>query len=379
MSDQSFVRRHRELRWLVPATLVGVAVVVAVTAFVVNHPDHDLPQTNATKLAASVEAARETGYSGTVVTQVAVDIPLELRTAVASLGRTPAPALLLDGSHTLRFWYGGSTRQRIELVRPDSEYDLFRTGSDVWQWDSGTRVAVHTTITHAEIPWPLSLSTPSALTPTALARRMLAMVGSETTTTVTAGPDVADRSTYEMDLTPRDTQTRISEVHIQVDGSTDVPLGVQIFARGRTSPSVSVAFTSVVMAQPDRDDFRFTPPDDATVQDVGLPTAQYAIDTNRNSAGTGGAPVLVPTTEPTASTNSATTGSGWKAVATYATTRSAAKRATTGPDWTSVSGPWGNGRLDQTPLIDTLVTRSGQVYVGAVEPSVLYSAAAGAR
>jgi len=378
VSDQSFLRRHRELRWLVPVTLVGVAV-VAVAVVAVHQTDHDLPQTSSAKLAASVRAARDTGYSGTVSTEVSVDIPLELRTAVASLGRTPAPALLLDGSHTLRFWYGGTKRQRIELVRPDSEYDLFRTGSDVWQWDSGSRVAVHTTIANSQIPWPLSLSTPSALTPTALARRMLAMLGSDTSTTIQDGPRVADRSTYEMDLTPRDTQTRIATVHIEVDGSTGVPLGVQIYARGSSTPSVAVAFTSVVMSAPDTDDFRFTPPDDATVQDVGLPTAQYAIDTNRAAKTSGSSPALVPTTAPKASTGSDTTGSGWKAVATYETTPTAAKHATRGGSWTAVSGTWGSGRLDETPLIDTLVTSTGQVYVGAVEPSVLYSAAAGTR
>jgi hypothetical protein len=38
-----------------------------------------------------------------------------------------------------------------------------------------------------------------------------------------------------------------------------------------------------------------------------------------------------------------------------------------------VSGSWGNGTLVTTSLVSMLMT-NGQVYIGAVEPSVLYDA-----
>ena len=49
-------------------------------------------------------------------------------------------------------------------------------------------------------------------------------------------------------------------MHIAVDGATKVPLGVQVFARGRATPAVDVAFTRIRFARPGRRNFAFTPP-----------------------------------------------------------------------------------------------------------------------
>ena len=43
---------------------------------------------------------------------------------------------------------------------------------------------------------------------------------------------------------------------------------------------------------------------------------------------------------------------------------------------TPVHGAWGTGRLLRTSLVTVLMTDQGSTFVGAVEPSVLYAAAA---
>jgi len=43
---------------------------------------------------------------------------------------------------------------------------------------------------------------------------------------------------------------------------------------------------------------------------------------------------------------------------------------------TRVSGAWGSGRLLRTSLVSALITDNGRMFVGAVQPSVLYAAAA---
>ena len=43
---------------------------------------------------------------------------------------------------------------------------------------------------------------------------------------------------------------------------------------------------------------------------------------------------------------------------------------------TPVHGAWGTGRLLRTSLVSVLMTDQGSTFVGAVEPSVLYAAAA---
>jgi hypothetical protein len=41
-----------------------------------------------------------------------------------------------------------------------------------------------------------------------------------------------------------------------------------------------------------------------------------------------------------------------------------------------VSGSWGSGRLLRTSLVSVLITDGGRMFAGAVQPSVLYAAAA---
>ena len=59
----------------------------------------------------------------------------------------------------------------------------------------------------------------------------------------------------------------------------------------------------------------------------------------------------------------------------------------TRPDWpavlrtlllsaTPVHGAWGSGRLLRTSLVSVLMTDQGTTFAGAVQPSVLYAAAA---
>jgi hypothetical protein len=43
---------------------------------------------------------------------------------------------------------------------------------------------------------------------------------------------------------------------------------------------------------------------------------------------------------------------------------------------TPVHGTWGSGRLLRTSLLSVLTTGNGEVFVGAVQPSVLYGDAA---
>ena len=43
---------------------------------------------------------------------------------------------------------------------------------------------------------------------------------------------------------------------------------------------------------------------------------------------------------------------------------------------TPVHGAWGSGRLLRTSLVSVLITDQGHAFVGAVQPSVLYAAAA---
>ena len=52
-----------------------------------------------------------------------------------------------------------------------------------------------------------------------------------------------------------------------------MPLRVQVFARGATSPAFQLGFTSISFGMPAASNFTFTPPPGAKVKTVKVPAA----------------------------------------------------------------------------------------------------------
>jgi hypothetical protein len=257
-------------------------------------------------------------------------------------------------------WSGGVDKQRLALLGSTDETDLFRNGSDLWQWTSGDQVAVHATVPAAAesggaaaSPTPLPGAAASSLTPAALASRALGALDASTRVVVESGHTVAHRSAYELVLTPRTSGTKVGSVRISVDGATKVPLGVQVFARHSISPAVDVAFTSIRFARPSDRNFVFTPPANATVHQVNAASAAKA--------------------------SPGRTGADWTTVIGLSPGTSMVSSLERGlllKTLTPVSGRWGKGHLLESSLISVLVTDDGRLFVGAVDPADLYAAAA---
>jgi outer membrane lipoprotein-sorting protein len=349
----SIFRQHRALRWLVPACVAGVTALVAGGVFNAQASSESLPELTPAALLTGVQTADVPGFSGTIVTKLALGLP-ELPALGGSDDRTSV-ASLLTGSHTMRFWYGGVGRQRAALLGTTDETDIFHDGRDLWQWDSDDRVATHTVMPAASTRRPDA--TPAVdLTPQQVAHRLLAAVGPSTAVTVEHDRRVADRSAYELVLTPRDHATRVGSVRIAVDGSTKMPLGVQVFPRGKSSPAVDVSFSHVTFKVPAARNFSFTPPPGATVRN--------GMSADRPSGDLPDGRVR-------------TIGSGWTALAEYHASPAQITKAA-GPvvdRLTAVHGAWGTGRLLDSALVSVLVTDDGRVFAGAVDPSALYAAA----
>jgi hypothetical protein len=354
--------RHRALRWLAPVGVVCIAGLAAGGAFTATPSSDELPTTTPAALIAAVQTTDVEGFSGTVVSHLALGLP-ELP-AFGGVGPATSFSSLLVGSHTLQVWFGGLGKQRVAVLGATDETDLFRNGTDVWQWSSADQVAVHTVLplgTRPDAPIP---SSASSLTPVDLARRALHDLDPTTRVAVEDNHTVADRSVYELVLTPRSTATKVGSVHISVDGDTKTPLGVQVYARNASSPAVDVAFTSIRFARQADRNFVFSPPAGATVHEA--------------SAGHGGSSTPQPTTGHGAEAKS--TGSGWTTVlglnpGRAAVTKLVGKTLNALP---AVSGAWGKGRLLESPLVSVLVTDDGRVFAGAVAPDKLF-AAAGSR
>jgi outer membrane lipoprotein-sorting protein len=384
----------RRARWAVPAG--AVALVAAVTAgsmaTAAAASPALAPRTPTELLTALAQAGPPPPLTGTVSETADFGIP-QLPGA-----QNPTSVLsLLSGTHTIQLAYGGPGHARLALPFPLGETDLIRNGSTAWIWQSSTDSVERILLpAHpAAQPGPAASRSPteSPLTPQQAARKALAAVGP--TTSVTVGPTttIAGEDAYQLVIAPRDSRSLVGKVVIAVDAQhPGVPLQVQIFARGAASPAFDTGYTQISFSPPPASTFDFTPPAGATVHTVTPPAPQTG---------------STPAPQPSPPAGQSVVGTGWLSVAVLPASAlsglsgnaagalgQAAQSASAGPGAGSggvdsaavlaallksakqVSGTsWGSGRLLQTSLVSVLIT-SSHVFAGAVDPSVLYRAAA---
>jgi outer membrane lipoprotein-sorting protein len=372
----------RRARWAVPTgAVVVVGGVLAGSMISVAQAAPSLPAKTPAQLLASLASKPATPpLTGTVVETSSLGLP--------SLPGTSSPgslASLLTGSHTIRIWYSDPRHFRLAVPQSMSESDIIRNGGNAWVWESSQN-----TVTHVVIPAHADKSAAQKaqkkaqrsappLTPQQAANEILKQVGPTTTVRVDSNVTVAGEAAYQLVLAPKSSSSLVGQIRIAVDGSRDVPLRVQVFAKGAKTPAAQIGFTSVSFVKPAAANFAFTPPAGATVKTQHLGDASS------------------PGKHASKSEDGSTIGSGWLAVANLPSsalteaTGAVGQRPSSGSGLsgdtgavvnalvksaTPVSGSWGSGRLIKTSLISVLITDNGRVLVGAVTPQVLYSAAA---
>jgi outer membrane lipoprotein-sorting protein len=355
----------RRARWAVPAGAVLVTGGVLAGSLLSGGAAQAapvLPSRTPAQLLAAVAQSTGPALSGTVTETASLGLP-------SLPGNSSDPTSitsLLTGSHTVKVAYASPQHYRISLPAPMSETDLIRDGSTAYLWQS-----TQNTVTEFAAPAKQGQKAPAAvpsLTPQQAAQQALAVVGPTTTVSTDSNVMVAGQAAYELVLAPKDTRSLIGQIRLAIDGSNGVPLRVQVFARNAASPAISVGFTSVTFATPPASQTSFTPPPGAKI--VKASTGQHqqpatGAKPDVSTTGTGWLTVLsLPTPNLTGATKS--NDNGESAAVLHGLLNAA----------TSVHGSWGSGKLLQTHLVSVLMTDSGQTYVGAVEPSVLYAAAA---
>jgi outer membrane lipoprotein-sorting protein len=363
-------RLSRRARWAVPAgALVIIGACLAGSLISVAQAAPGLPAKTPAQLLAEVADSTTPPLTGTVVETASFGLP-----ALPATGNPTSLSSLLTGSHTIRVWYSSPQHFRLAAPQSLSESDVIRDGSTAWLWQSTlNKVTKYTLPAH---PAQDHTVPRQPLTPQQAAQQVLAAVGPTTTVSVASNVTVAGQAAYALNLAPKDARSLIGQIQIAVDGRNGVPLRLQVFARGASTPAFQVGYTAIAFVAPAPAELSFTPPPGSTVTQENL------------SADVGGAKGhAVP--------DGTTIGSGWLTVlklpsstltpgapapgssaGSSAGDSSAVLHALLGSA-TPVHGAWGTGRLLRTSLVSVLITDQGSTFVGAVEPSVLYAAAAG--
>jgi outer membrane lipoprotein-sorting protein len=411
------LRLPRHARWAVPAGAVGVAAAVAaVSVITVAQASPELPARSAAQLLAAVaRPASLPPLTGTVVETAALGVP-----QLPGTGDPTSITSLLAGSHTIKVWYSDPAHIRLAIPVSMSETDVVRNGSTLWLWQSQSN-----TVTRKQLPAKISkeaqqaASSPVPLTPQQAAQQVLKEVGPSTAVSVNPAVTVAGQAAYELVLTPKSSSSLIGKVTLALDGAhSDVPLRVQVFARGATTPAFQVGYTSVAFVQPAAANFNFTPPPGAKVTTSlagtafggGPPVINGKVRLRIRSAKAAPGSVqsvkipLKGQVKPVAAAKPTVLGQDWLSVAVLpagalsgipgagsaasiagqAAQGAAGDPVASGPGQdgailgallgsaTPVHGAWGSGKLLRTGLVSILETSSGQVLVGAVTPAVLY-------
>lgn len=389
--------------------MVIAGAVIAASQITIAQAAPALPARTPAQLLAQVSSdAKLPPLTGTVVETTSLGLPQLPRAADST-----SLSSLITGSHTVNLYYESAQHFRVQVPQTMSETDAIRDGNTLWYWDS-TKNAV------TEYTWPKGalkasdkrlqdqMRTGPVLTPQQAANEVLKAVGKTTAVSVQSNVLVAGEPAYQLVLAPKDKRSLVGQVVIAIDGKYGVPLRLQVFAKGAKSPAFQVGFTQIAFVTPAAANLQFTPPQGAKVTKVNLGN-DIVGQTHR-----GGTPAKPATS------GFATYGSGWLAVAELpqsaistdtplalpggggpfagSSSQSIGSSAAPAGQPSSpqlgmgalggssqeilhaltlaakpVHGAWGSGTLLTTSLMSMLITK-GEIYVGAVEPSVLYAA-----
>ena len=383
----------RRARWGIPAGAVLLAgALTAGTMISTAQASPELPVRTPAQLLASVagRTAPLPALTGTVVETASLGLPQLPGSADPNSIMT-----LLAGSHTIKIWYANPTHIRLAVPTTMSETDVIRNGREGWVWQSSsnsvTRMQWPAREGQAARP-PAALPSQLPLTPQQAASQALKAVGPSTRVSVQRNVTVAGRPAYQLVLSPKAGGSLIGRVAIAIDATRNVPLRVQVFAKGAASPAFQVGYTSISFVKPAAANFSFAPPAGAKVKMVSPPREASGPMSARDKKASGEPQVIgkdwLSVAVLPASALAGATGAG----STSSMAGQAAQSAAGGPAGgsgedgavaaallktaTPVHGAWGSGKLLHTSLVSVLMTSDGHVLVGAVTPAVLESAAA---
>lgn len=402
-------RIRQRLRWALPGSAIVAAGAVLAGTVLASAAAPVLPRQTPAQLIAALRQARLPAAMTATVAESA-NLGLPALPNVGGLAQSPmSPASLISGTHTIRIWYAGPHHLRIALPVSFGESDLRINGTQVWLWQSQGQKATHVIIPARHkmaVPKKLGARGPAPLgpfTPLQAAKKALSLVGPTTRVGVHGTTVVAGRDAYQLAIAPRSRQSLVARIMIAVDAKTHLPLSVQVFARGASSPAFQIGFTSLSFVRPAMSNFTFTPPPGAKVNTVKVPArhpgaepgmfrSRGAVIRNRHALlagvrtfGTGWLTVVAipvgllthmwaggqahPGIGPSggASPSGPYSGGPGQSMALLGVLLRAAR---------PVHGSWGSGRLLRTSLLSVLVTSKGELLAGAVTPSVLYADAA---
>ena len=272
-------------RAFILGTLVALAAVILVVGVTVAGAEQSspLPAVSAAELIARMAQADDvTSVSGEISWKNELFGDLGAATAMAGM---PAQSPLTS-SGSGRLWTGeAGARVESQGAGGDQVVVVNKAARTAWVYDaaSGTvKEVVVTGAAPAETPSPAP--SPTFMTPEAITL-YLQQCARFATVDVTGQARVAGRDAYLLSMTPVADDTALGRVQAAIDGETMLPLSLEVYAKGGTSPVLRFAFDSVSYEPVDPSLFTFTPPEGATVTVKTIDTGKLRAEAQKAHEG----------------------------------------------------------------------------------------------
>lgn len=269
-------RKNRRIaRWGVPiGAIVATGAVAAGYALAGGPAAPVLPSRTTAQLLASVNAAPSAPpMTATITETAALGLPSLPNVGTGRYSNPMSPLTWLSGTHTIRLWYTDPAHVRVAAPVPMGEADVRRDGRDVWTWDSRNSHATHVILPAAAARQPTPDTAGATFTPTPeqAAHQLLKAVGPTTRIGLQKNVTVAGQPAYQLSLAPKASGSLIGQIRIAIAANRALPLRVQVFARGASSPAFQLGYTAVQFGTPAASNYHFTPPPGAKVKTVTVP------------------------------------------------------------------------------------------------------------
>lgn len=381
-----------------PAVIAVGAIAVPLQANAI-----DLPDLSPQQVMVLMQGADVTEFSGTIVkssnlglptlefssmmsedsiAQMEEKMPAEMADFVPAVieSNTLTQAIeLISGSHTIRVYVSGQDKLRAQILDPMSQRDLIVNGNEFWVYDAKMATALTGTIDIEADPAKQAEAEQKVLdyadsialdlsSPEAIADYLVSMV--DETSQIEVGKDhsVAGRSAYQLIISPDSPNSLVASAAVSVDSETGMPLKVEIFSTTQVEAAMTVGFESISFGSVDQGLFSFTPPAGTSVETFDADELMATLDGYEKPEG------YVSDYEVPAEPE--VLGSDWDSVVHLAALPADIPQDLMATELfadmlTEVPG----GKVFSTPLVNVLLTDSGEVYMGAVTIDYLLSLA----
>ena len=363
----------------------------------------DLPDLSPQQVMVLMQGADVTEFSGTIVkssnlglptlefssmmsedsiAQMEEKMPAEMADFVPAVieSNTLTQAIeLISGSHTIRVYVSGQDKLRAQILDPMSQRDLIVNGNEFWVYDAKMATALTGTVDIEADPAKQAEAEQKVLdyadsialdlsSPEAIADYLVSMIGDSSTLSVGTDHSVAGRSAYQLIISPDSPNSLVASAAVSVDSETGMPLKVGIFSTTQVEAAMTVGFESISFGSVDQGLFSFTPPAGTSVETFDADELMATLDGYEKPEG------YVSDYEVPAQPE--VLGSDWDSVVHLAALPADIPQDLMATELfadmlTQVPG----GKVFSTPLVNVLLTDSGEVYMGAVTIDYLLSLA----